>query len=573
MQSDIMKTFELKSATTVTATPRRIPHISIAIPLLILLHSSISASQSHSSVLVRFPGGEFNAPAFDRNGGVYVSMDAFASGCSLRLYSDKKRGKMEIVTGNRRIKLTADNPFIPVIDHATNAIEKVAQLPLEVLRRDTALYAPAAAISPILAAAWDKGVAFSETPPTLDISGEARNARPATEIRSPEKPAATSPSAQSVAAEKKPPAAETASKADITHATVDVRRNGTVIRIHSRKQLPDPAREEAGDEMLILSFSGARIDESEFRQTPIAGDDVKSINGVQVGPDARLEIALGNGIRTRSILRDAEGNDLLVTLYKEAEIQEILSDEEQDKSSARKRKWALDCIVIDPGHGGRDPGAIGTSGLKEKNVTLGIALKLGEMIQKRLKGIKVVYTRRDDRFVELDRRGKLANEAKGKLFLSIHCNSTEKNPSTATGTEIYLLRPGRTEEAIRVAEFENSVVRLEQDYEKRYKKLTDENFIIVTMAQSAFMKYSERVADIFHETVKKNGKIRSLGVKQAGFYVLVGASMPGVLIESGFLSNPKEEAFLASQAGQTHVANLIFQTVDKFAEEYEKSLK
>ncbi|MCW8805113.1 MAG: N-acetylmuramoyl-L-alanine amidase, partial [Ignavibacteriaceae bacterium] len=157
-------------------------------------------------------------------------------------------------------------------------------------------------------------------------------------------------------------------------------------------------------------------------------------------------------------------------------------------------KWNFDVVVIDAGHGGKDPGAIGISNLKEKDVTLAIALKLGEIFKKEMPDVKVVYTRNNDTFIDLYKRGKIANEKNGKLFLSIHCNSTKKKPSDASGAEVYLLRPGRTEEAIEIAETENSVIKYE-DNPQRYEKLTDENFILVSMAHSAYMKYSEKFAE------------------------------------------------------------------------------
>lgn len=243
------------------------------------------------------------------------------------------------------------------------------------------------------------------------------------------------------------------------------------------------------------------------------------------------------------------------------------------RAGDERTRWALDCIVLDAGHGGHDPGAIGVAGTREKDVTLGITTRLGALIDNGMPGVKVVYTRKDDRFIELYRRGQIANAAEGKLFISIHCNSTEQKPSTANGFEVYLLRPGRTEEAVRIAEVENAVVKKEKDYEKRYQKLTDEAFIIISMAQSAYMKHSERFAELLHLEARRSPKLASKGVKQAGFYVLVGASMPSVLVEAGFLSNKKEEALLASKAGQEHLARLIYDAIVVFAKEYENSLK
>ncbi|MDH7515358.1 MAG: N-acetylmuramoyl-L-alanine amidase [Bacteroidota bacterium] len=546
--------------------------VRLAVCLLAMTVPLCTTSPQPTAVEGRCGETRFTIPALEVNGNLYVSVNALARSCGLRVYTDRNATKMEVITGAKRVKLTAGNPFVPIIDHATNVIERVVQLPLEVVKRDTQLYAPAGSFAPLLTAILERTVTFTESPrkPAGDTeSGDPRKTLPDGDEQSGsgQGDSTTPPGGM-------PGISSRASAADITHADVDIRQNGTVLRIHTRKQVSEPAREESPDGTLILTFRNATIDVEEFRQTPLAGDDIRSISAVQAEHDARIEIACGEGIQARTVMRDGTSEDILVTFYRQASIESILSEEEQEKRrSSDKKKWALDCIVLDPGHGGRDPGAVGATGLKEKNVALGIALKVGELIKKRMKGVRVVFTRSDDMFIELYRRGKIANEAEGKLFISIHCNSTEKKPSTASGTEIYLLRPGRTEDAIRVAEFENSVIRLEQDYEKRYQPLTDENFILLTMAQSAFVKYAERFADLFDAEIRASKKLRSQGVKQAGFYVLVGASMPGVLIETGFLSNPKEEAFLASQAGQAHIASLIYQTIANFAVEYEKSLK
>jgi N-acetylmuramoyl-L-alanine amidase len=209
--------------------------------------------------------------------------------------------------------------------------------------------------------------------------------------------------------------------------------------------------------------------------------------------------------------------------------------------------------------------------LKEKEVTLAVALKLGEIIKKEMPDIKVVYTRKDDSFVDLYKRGKIANENNGKLFISIHCNSTKKKPTDINGTEVYLLRPGRTEEAIEIAEMENSVIEYE-DNPQRYEKLTDENFILVSMAHSAYMKYSEKFAELLHKEFDTNLKLKSRGVKQAGFYVLVGASMPSVLVETGFISNKDDAKFLKSSAGQKQLAESIFSAIKTYRSFYEKEI-
>jgi N-acetylmuramoyl-L-alanine amidase len=277
-------------------------------------------------------------------------------------------------------------------------------------------------------------------------------------------------------------------------------------------------------------------------------------------------------------VNDPASNDIRISLrtLSNSEKEELkkkkLEEKKQQLNNGRDR-WKLDVIVIDAGHGGRDPGCIGVVGTREKNVTLDVGLKLGHLIETNLKGVKVVYTRSSDKFVELYRRTQIANEAGGKLFISIHCNSLPHKPSSMNGFEIYLLRPGRTEEAVAIASRENAVIQLEEGYKERYQKLTEEEFIIVTMAQSAYMKQSEQFAESAANSMAKRLHIRNSGVKQAGFFVLVGASMPNVLVELGYLSNRNEEQFLRSENGQDRIADALFRGVKDYKMKYEKSLQ
>jgi len=183
-----------------------------------------------------------------------------------------------------------------------------------------------------------------------------------------------------------------------------------------------------------------------------------------------------------------------------------------------------------------------------------------------------VYTRENDTFLELYRRTQIANEESGKLFISIHCNATPRKPSNARGFEIYLLSPSKTESAVRIAELENSVVKLEENYAERYKNMTEESFIIHSLAQSAFVKYSEQFAQIAAEQMEKGTSLRNNGVKQAGFYVLVGASMPNVLVEIGYISNREEEKFLRSTEGQSAIVRSLARAVADYRTQYERGL-
>jgi N-acetylmuramoyl-L-alanine amidase len=147
-----------------------------------------------------------------------------------------------------------------------------------------------------------------------------------------------------------------------------------------------------------------------------------------------------------------------------------------------------------------------------------------------------------------------------------------RKPNPTRGFEVYLLRPGKTEEAVAIAERENAVIELEQGTKDRYQELTEENFILVAMAQSAYVRSSETFADLTQQELDKTTELPNRGVKQAGFYVLVGAAMPNILIETGYLSNRADEKYLRSQAGQQHVAESIFSAIKRYKQEYERLL-
>ncbi len=262
---------------------------------------------------------------------------------------------------------------------------------------------------------------------------------------------------------------------------------------------------------------------------------------------------------------------MVVALYSKEDARKIVEEEIKKKLEEEKKNWKLDVVVIDPGHGGEDPGATGLRGTKEKTITLAIAKDLKMAINRRLPKVKVVMTRSDDRFVPLDQRGEIANEAGGRLFISIHCNSMPHKPNPANGLETYFLRPGRTDEAIRIAAQENAAVKYENDYEKKYEAYDEDNIILTTMAHSAYVKYSEQLAKLIEENVSETASVADNGISQAGFYVLVGASMPAVLIETGYLSNRKEEKYLKSKNGQEAIAKGIAEAVVKFKDEYEKN--
>jgi len=228
-----------------------------------------------------------------------------------------------------------------------------------------------------------------------------------------------------------------------------------------------------------------------------------------------------------------------------------------------KKKWKFDTIIIDPGHGGKDPGAVGYRGTKEKDIVLDVSKRLARKIERNSK-TKVILTREEDIFLRLQDRTKFANANEGDLFISIHTNAAEDR--RASGFETFLIGPNKNEAAVRVAARENAALELEGF---SGKKLTNEDLIKATIAQSAFAAKSEEFASLVQNEIKKRVQSKDRGVKQAGFYVLMGASMPNVLIELGFISNPNEEKKLNSSSYRDMLATSIYYAVLKYQKSFD----
>jgi N-acetylmuramoyl-L-alanine amidase len=223
-------------------------------------------------------------------------------------------------------------------------------------------------------------------------------------------------------------------------------------------------------------------------------------------------------------------------------------------------------IVIDAGHGGKDPGCHGKN-TKEKDVCLAIALKLGDFISKKYPKIKVVYTRKKDVFIELKERAAIANRNKADLFICIHANA---GPSTAYGAETYVLGLHRTEAQKKIAERENSTIYLEDDGGEKYKDfdMSPDALIARSIQLSVFLDQSISFASKIQSQFKSLGR-HDRGVKQAGFLVLYQTTMPSVLIETGFLSRIQEEKFLKDTTNQAKMANAIFKAFQQYVNELE----
>ncbi|WP_345071271.1 N-acetylmuramoyl-L-alanine amidase [Hymenobacter fastidiosus] len=232
------------------------------------------------------------------------------------------------------------------------------------------------------------------------------------------------------------------------------------------------------------------------------------------------------------------------------------------------RKYHLRTVVLDAGHGGKDRGCAGVQA-READVALKIILELGRQIEENMPGVKVVYTRKTDVFVELADRAGIANKAAADLFISVHCNASA--PS-AYGTEVWTMGPHKTDANLAVAKRENAVILQEENYKEQYNGFdptSPQNHILFSLYQSAHVvnsiRFAQKVDRQFRTTVGRSSR----GVKQAGFLVLWKSTMPSVLIEAGFLTNRAEERYLNDKSGQSYMAAGIYRAFRDYKNELE----
>ncbi len=229
-------------------------------------------------------------------------------------------------------------------------------------------------------------------------------------------------------------------------------------------------------------------------------------------------------------------------------------------------------IVIDPGHGGHDPGAVYAGGrYKEKDIVLSVGLKLGNMIKSKFPHIKVIYTRSTDKFVPLAERSDIANRNNADLFISIHVNATKS--TGAQGTETFVMGTHKSESNFELCKAENSVIVLEEDYSAKYEGFnpnSPESYIIFSLLQNTHLEQSLRFAELIQKSYKSGPIYGNRGVKQGGLIVLWRSTMPAILTELGFISNAKDRAVLISKAGQENLAKRLFNAFCQYKEEYER---
>lgn len=242
-----------------------------------------------------------------------------------------------------------------------------------------------------------------------------------------------------------------------------------------------------------------------------------------------------------------------------------LSKSAQIWDEPQHQNYRLRRVCLDAGHGGHDPGCV-SGKLREKENTLSMTLKLGKLIEENFSSVEVIYTRELDEFVDLRERAAIANRAKADLFISIHCNSTDEQ-SGAYGTETYTVGTHKLASSFEVSKRENASMLLEKDYEEKYdgfEPTSDEAYILFSYLHNVHLEKSKKLAQFVENEMVTTAKRKSLGVKQAGFWVLHATAMPSVLIETGFLNHPVEGKFISSEDGQNKIVAAIFEAFKRY---------
>ena len=471
----------------------------------------------------------------------FVSLSELAEALKVHTYFNPDKRKMVLYFPGNKVVISADNPFV-LVD------SKTFQMPVETVWRRDQIFVPIRYLTDLLSQ-------FTFHPFDYDPGRQ--------EMRQLQ---------------------EKQSEFSVTSVEVDSRENGIMIRIKtSQKFKPSEMSIDQRNDWLHVDLYGATANVNQMSQTaPVA--NVREVKAFQFQQLLSLGFRMRKMPESRELYQDEITGDVLVVLRypqtsTDRQPQQVTEkrpgretgDDLRRQLDDERKKWLIDTIVIDPGHGGKDPGAVGVGSLKEKDVVLAIGLKLGTIIERKMPGVRVVYTRNTDTFVELRKRTQIANENNGKLFLSIHANANRS--SRAAGFETYILGPEKGEQARNVVERENAVIQFEDPNSQRH--YDGINNILATMAQSAFMRHSEQLAArVQKEMANRLTRLsmKNRGVKQAPFWVMVGASMPAILVETGFITNAHEARILKTTSHQQKMAEGIFTGLVQFKEEYESAI-
>ncbi len=480
-----------------------------------------------SSLTLHFKNETYKIPYIKKWRKIYFSLVDFADKLNYGIFTNKEKRKSVLYVGRDKVKFTANNSFVEL----NGALR---QFTLQPIWKDGEIWVPAELMADLFTRYSAHKMTFNAAKTEFVIGKKNVN---------------------------------------ISQIAVSAKENGTLIHIYTeRKFSKKDVALKVVNGWLYVEIFGAKVD-TKTLANKMANGGIKEIRAVQFEQSASLAFRLRGKIASRDLMIDPENGDIYVTLRlpQAAKKEEKPTDHQKKELDEQKKDWLIHTIVIDAGHGGKDPGAIGYRGLKEKSVVLPVALKLGRELKKRLPDVKIVYTRKTDVFIPLWKRTKIANEHNGKLFVSLHCNSNRS--SRARGFETYFLSADKDSKARDVVLKENESINFESQVDrKRYEGV---NFVLATMAQNAFIKYSQYLATVVQKSLAKKLRVlemKSRGVKQGPFWVMVGATMPNILIEMGFISNKYEAKLLKQKSTQTRIAQAITDGIVKYKTDVESAL-
>ncbi|MBK7631572.1 MAG: N-acetylmuramoyl-L-alanine amidase [Ignavibacteriales bacterium] len=348
-----------------------------------------SFAQDGNNVLVVTKDGMKNIPAYVREATIYFSLKDFADVLGVNYYYNDEAQKIEVKFDKYFVKASARNPFL-ILSEKNGDKQIAIQLPTSTYLINNKVYVPLKYSLKPLEMAYGKELSFNS--PNKIVIGKIKDERTDTSRENP-------------------------SAFNITGMVLNEKANGTLITLKSNKRIPSYLSAFKNN-VLTLTFRKVSVDVDKVNYIGTEGV-VKKVESKNVGADAVINITMGKEYTTNEVMNIEQSNDIQITIHNKL-------FNRTGNSNKFKEKWEFDVIVIDAGHGGKDAGAIGVNGVKEKDINLAIALKLGKLIQENMKDVKVVYTRKTDVFIDLYKRGKIANENNGKLFISIHCNSIPK---------------------------------------------------------------------------------------------------------------------------------------------------
>ena len=465
-------------------------------------------------------GRSASLPAQIRKDVLYVSAAHLAEMLNARSVYVPLNRKLIITAGARSIKLTGANPFI-LVD------QKAYQMPLPTLDLDGAIYVPLILFIKTVGDCFPEPMSFDNRRDVLTIRRTQYN---------------------------------------ITGLEVEEKLNGSLIRFVTTEPFKQAdISVSLNNNWLYVTFNKGKVDSARMASHEQMGI-VKQVMPFQFEQSVQISLQLSRKAMNPEVL--VGQNEVTVSLRSP----QSFDTETLSTPGIDTKKWLIDTIVLDPGHGGKDPGAIGRQyKTKEKEIVLDIAQRLQTLLKKQ--GLKVLMTREDDKAVSLSARTRFANTSGGKLYLSIHANGNPK--SRVRGFCAYYLGQSnqKEKEALEIAQAENSVIDLEES-QKAYKQYQDGSYILNAIAQSENQKESQDLARMINAHLKRRTQLPQFykGVYQNWFYVLVGAAMPAVLVETAFLTNSYDEKFLRTRSNRQKIAQALCDAIMEFKEKYEKGI-